>query len=72
MLVLLSFLVYSTFCYWVVVMDGADRLEGWKSFFLLGWFAASLTAAELRFYVGVSWLVGLVMTLVHFLSGHST
>ena len=72
MLALLLFLVYSMFCYWVVVMDGADHLEGWKSFFLLGWFAASLTAAELRFYVGVSWIVSLVVTLVHFFSGPST
>jgi hypothetical protein len=64
MFVVLSFLVYSIFCYWVVFMDGADVLEGWKSFFLLGWFAASLTTSELRFYVGLSWMLSLVVTMI--------
>ncbi len=71
MAVVLSFLVYSAFCYWVVFMDGADVLEGWKSFFLLGWFAAALTPDELRFYVGLSWLVGLVVTLMQYFSAAS-
>ena len=31
---ILGFLLYSAFCYWVIFMDGADELEGWKSFFI--------------------------------------
>ncbi len=54
MFAVLSFLAYSVFCCWVVFMDGADVLEGCKSFFQLGWFAALLTTDELRFYVGLS------------------
>ena len=71
MFVVLSFLAYSVFCYWVVFMDGADVLEGWQSFFLLGWFAASLTTDELRFYVGLSWVVSLVLASIRFFSGAS-
>ncbi len=67
-MLIVMFLVYTAFCFWVVFMDGAEVLEGWKSFFLLGWFAASLTAQELKFYVGISWLAALVMLLVGLLS----
>lgn len=59
----LVFGLYTAFCFWVVFMDGADTLEGWKSFFLFDWFAASLSAQELRFYVGISWLASLAALL---------
>lgn len=54
------FLVYSVFCFWVVFRDGAEVIEGWRSLFLFGWFASTLTTRELRFYVGISWLASLV------------
>lgn len=60
----LSFAAYSAFCYWVIFLEGATVLEGWKSFFLFDWFAASLTAQELKFYVGISWIGSLVLLLV--------
>ena len=69
MLIVLSFLAYTAFCYWVIVMDGAEVLDGWGAFALLGWFAASLTPSELKFYVGISWLASLVVSLVLFFSG---
>jgi hypothetical protein len=68
MLLILSLLVYTAFCYWVIVMDGAEVLEGWGAFALLGWFAASLTPSELKFYVGISWLASLVTTLFLYFS----
>jgi hypothetical protein len=64
MFVVLSFLAYSAFCYRVIYRDGADVLEGWKPFFVFDWLAATLTAAELRFYIGLSWLFSLVATLI--------
>ena len=64
-----GFALYSAFCFWVVFMDGADTLEGWKSFFASGWFAASLTAQELKFYVGISWLASLALLLFSTLGG---
>ena len=63
-MIYLVFVLYSAFCFWVIFLDGADTLEGWKSFFLFDWFAAALTAQELKFYVGISWLVSLVFLLV--------
>jgi len=68
MLTFVPFLAYSVFCYWVIFRDGAEALEGWGAFALMGWFAASLTPSELKFYVGISWLAGLVMTLFFFFS----
>ncbi len=66
---ILVFVLYSAFCYWVIFMDGADELEGWKSFFIFSWFAASLTAQELKFYVGISWIASLVILLFNTLGG---
>ena len=68
MLIVLSFLAYSAFCYWIIFMDGAETIEGWTSFFLFGWLAAALTPSELKFYVGISWLASLGATLVHHFS----
>lgn len=67
---MLMFAIYSVFCFWVIFMDGADTIEGWKSFFLLNWFAASLTAQELKFYVGISWIVSLVILLFGLFGGN--
>ena len=68
-LVILSFLAFTAFAYWVIVLDGAESLDTWKSFFLFGWFAASLTPTELKFYVGISWIAALVTTGVYVFSG---
>ena len=66
---ILIFLLYSAFSFWVIFMDGADEIEGWKSFFLFSWFAASLTAQELKFYIGISWIASLVILLFNLLGG---
>jgi hypothetical protein len=71
MLIFLPFLAYSVFCYWVIFRDGAEDLEGWGAFALMGWFAASLTPSELKFYVGISWLVSLFGTLFFFFSARA-
>ena len=68
-MVFLPFLLYTAFCVWIVFLNGAETVEGWKSFFLLGWFAASLSAQELRFYVGISWLAAVVMLIVNVAGG---
>jgi hypothetical protein len=65
----LAFIGYTAFCFWVIFLDGADTLEGWRSFFLLGWFASSLTSTELKFYVGISWLASLALLLFQTFGG---
>ena len=69
-LAILGFLLYSAFCYWVIFLDGADELEDWKSFFIFSWFAASLNAQELKFYVGISWLASLTGLLFMLFGGN--
>jgi hypothetical protein len=66
---ILFFLAYSAFCFWVVVLDGAEVLDGWGAFALFGLFAATLTPLELKFYVGISWIAGLVILLITLFSG---
>lgn len=60
-MLILVFLAYTAFCFWVIFLDGADQLEGWKSLVIFDWFAASLTPRELKFYVGISWLAGIAL-----------
>ena len=50
-------------------MDGAEVLEGWKSWFLFGGFAAMLTAGQLRVYIGVSWFISLAVLLFRMFGG---
>lgn len=61
--------LYSVFCFWAIFMDGAERLDGWQSFFLFGWFASSLTPQELKFYVGISWVASFVILLFSVFGG---
>lgn len=68
MLTFVPFSVYTVFCWWVIFRDGAEVLEGWGAFAFMGLFAATLTPSELKFYVGISWLASLVITLFVFFS----
>jgi hypothetical protein len=47
----------------VIFLDGATSIEGLKSFLIFDWLAASLTAQELKFYVGTSWIASLAILL---------
>jgi hypothetical protein len=38
---LVSFGSFSLLAFWIVFLDGAERLEGWGAFFVFNWFAAS-------------------------------
>lgn len=68
-MIYLAFALYSAFSFWVIFLDGAETLEGWKSFFIFDWFAASLTVQELKFYVGISWLASLAVLLFTAIGG---
>ena len=59
--ILLSLAMSSAFAWWVIFSDGAEILEGWKSLLFFGLFAPAWTAQEIRFFVGISWLVSVVM-----------
>ena len=63
------FALYTAFCCWAIFLDGVETLEGWKSFVLFDWFAAMLTAGQLKFYIGISWLAALAVLLFHLFGG---
>jgi len=68
-MIYVMFALHSALSFWVVFMDGAEVVEGWRSFFLFDWLAATLTAEELRFYVAISWLVSLAVFLFQVFGG---
>jgi hypothetical protein len=60
-------LITALFPLWILNWGGAKWLEGWKSFFLIDWFAARWNAEQLRLYAfcilvfqGIWFLIGLV------------
>ena len=73
---LLGFLGTSWVNYWILAMDGAKKIEGWLSFFVVGWFALDWHAEQIRLYVLIIWLaqtvwfvVGVFVPELRFLGG---
>ena len=59
------YLLSSLFYKWVLSWGGAKTIEGWKSFFLIGWFALDWNSEQIRLYALIGWLV----TTVIFING---
>ena len=53
------------FWLWVLKWGGAERIEGWRAWFLVGWFAGHWEAEQIRFYA----LLALVGECIWFLIG---
>jgi hypothetical protein len=68
-MLIIFFIAYSSFCFWVVFLNGADVIEGWKSFFIFDFFASLLSSQELKFYVGLSWLASLLILTFNLIAG---
>ena len=49
------FALNSLFWKWVISWGGAHWLEGWKSWFLISWFAPLWSAEQIRLYALVIW-----------------
>ena len=47
----LLFILESIYCWWGIGYGGAKWIEGWKSFFMIDWFALDWTAEQIRLYV---------------------
>ncbi len=41
-------------------LGGAKWIEGWKSFFLIEWFALDWNAEQIRMYVLIIWVASLI------------
>ncbi len=64
----LSLLIFTIFCYWVIFRDGAELIEGWLAALVVDPFAGVLSAACLRAYVGVIWVIWLAVCARNWLS----
>lgn len=45
-------------------LGGAKWIEGWKSFFMIEWFALDWTAEQIRLYVLIIWLFSVIWFIV--------
>lgn len=57
---ILLFVIYSLYCWWIIGYGGARWIEGWKSFFLIDWFALDWNAEQIRLYTLIIWFFGAV------------
>lgn len=61
---LLLFLLSSIFYGWVLLGNGAKWLEGWLSWWVIGWFSLDWTAEQIRLYVLIIWIVETIWFVV--------
>lgn len=61
---LLLFLLSSIFYGWVLLGNGAKWLEGWQSWWLIGWFSLDWTVEQIRLYVLIIWIVETIWFVV--------
>ena len=54
---LVFYLVVSLLNSWIVFWGGAKRIEGWLSFFIVGWFSLDWNSEQIRLYVSIIWFV---------------
>jgi hypothetical protein len=54
------YLLASLFWKWLYSWGGAEMIEGWKSFLVLGWFGPLLDAEMIRLYALIMWLLGTI------------
>lgn len=51
------YLLLSLFYKWIISWGGAKKIEGWKSFFIIGWFAFDWSSEQIRFFALISWII---------------
>jgi hypothetical protein len=42
-----------TFWWWIIRWGGAERIEGWRAWLLVGWFAGAWDPDQIRFYAWI-------------------
>lgn len=53
----INYLLTSLFFKWILSWGGAERIEGWKAFFLIHWLAGTWTADQIRFWALLVWII---------------
>ena len=65
---LIEFIIYQgigiLFWIWILRWGGAETIEGWRSWALIGWFAGHWTAEQIRFYAFILLTIELVWLAV--------
>ena len=54
----------SLYCWWIIGYGGERWIEGWKSFFMIEWFALDWTAEQIRLYVLIIWCFSVIWFIV--------
>ncbi|HBL97881.1 hypothetical protein [Psychrobacter pacificensis] len=58
------FILETVYCCWIIGYGGAKWIEGWKSFFMIDWFALDWTAEQVRLYVLIIWGFSVIWFIV--------
>ncbi|TGP42984.1 hypothetical protein EN873_44890 [bacterium M00.F.Ca.ET.230.01.1.1] len=58
------YLLLSLFFKWIISWGGAKKIEGWKSFFLIGWFSLDWNSEQIRLYSLISWFIFTILFLI--------
>lgn len=53
---IIYFVIISIFYKWLISWGGAERIEGWLSFIVIGWFALDWKAEQIKFFTIIMWL----------------
>lgn len=61
---IIYYLLISLFHKWILSWGGAEFLEGWKSFFAIGWFAWDWTAEQIKLYTLISWIMFTILFII--------
>lgn len=61
---ILSFAGFSVFCCWINYWGGAEWIEGWKSWFVIGWTPSEWSAEQIKLYFFCFWIIGLIWFVV--------
>ena len=60
----LLFILETVYCWWIIGYGGAKWIEGWKSFFMIDWFALDWKAEQIRLYVLIIWGFSVIWFIV--------
>ena len=63
---IILFVAYSAFCYWAIFMRGVDVLD---QFIISGKSDKHFGPDKLKLYIGITWLLGLGLTLLQIFFG---
>lgn len=67
LMLLIMYALLSLMFKWIISWGGAEKLEGWKAFFIISWLSGSWTVEQIKLYALICWVIqtiGLMLKIV--------